>query len=967
MRVFRFLVPLALVFAVYGNAIAASPSTGAVIAQAAATVKGTVTDTTGAPVAGAGVLLSGPTSYSTTTDSSGTFTIDNVTPGIYSISVRKPGYSTAVQSGIALVAGQVQTLTVSIAAVTFSSLRTIAHVSVRGYGTINQTAASVNVISPQEFANQGQLQVTRVLSQVPGLQISFPSTSANAAAPGAITIPNIRDATSYETASLIDGHYISVGQYGDNVTTFISPYMFGSVEVIKGPGAESPIVNNAIGGTLNFHTKDPTLTPTPDFIGGFDNRGGSFADFGFSDTINHRLGFVVAVANDDNPSAANGKPVYYDPSGGVWNGNVIFGNDTSSRIGNTESVITTHYGLLACCYVLQGFLNESSELVKIQYHFSPVTQFTASYLGSQAYSDQNVNTSDFTNGIFAPGPGYAGPLTAGQGIAVSNVFAGSGAFEFNNEPIFQAELSTTLGNDSFIARYYHVSIERYQYQGTNPLALDYNNVTLNGFDTTTGTMFNGLHTPVGYNDFYQEPEIDKLGGASVEWNHPFLENDLLTVSVDRTIPRSIDYVFLGCALPASLQASLGCSTVPPGINDSSVFSLPPVDTQMLTTYLIRGHFYFGSKWDLTLSNYYNTYSSTYAVNCIGSILLCSVYGEGIVSHTTKLSHDDPRLGLVYHANANTALRLAAGSSIAPPFLGLLNALPSAPSYDPACGCAIESESNGNLKPETGFGYDVGGDLRLGDGLTTVSVDGYLTNLYNRFFGQTTNTGITCTPALCPGAPAGVPLLNSTNTNISNARFEGVELSFKRQPVVGFGFDLEGALMRGYYYNLPRGFYCTSPTPSCLNNPANYDQNLNIIAGQNTNGDPFGFSSAFPLAGEVSYNGNMRIPYSQANLDLTYTFPNRVFLEFGDTYYGNNNSLNEPAFGIAYGTVRIPISRVLAVQVSGDNLFNAYPGFLPTYGTGVPIPLANHWTGATVGNVLGPATYRFMLMTRLPNQ
>gem|GEM_PF-3907958 len=71
---------------------------------------------------------------------------------------------------------------------------------------------------------------------MPGLQISFPSNSANAAAPGSITIPNIRGATAYETASLIDGHAISVGQYGDNVTTFLNSFLFSEAEVIKGPG-----------------------------------------------------------------------------------------------------------------------------------------------------------------------------------------------------------------------------------------------------------------------------------------------------------------------------------------------------------------------------------------------------------------------------------------------------------------------------------------------------------------------------------------------------------------------------------------------------------------------------------------------------------------------------------------------------------------------------------------------------------
>jgi hypothetical protein len=982
MGIGRLFIALAVAALTFAPAVAATtlPATslpGGLLAQASASVAGNVKDTTGAPVAGAAVALTGPTSYKTRTDSKGDFSFSDVTPGVYTISISKPGYNTAVQSDIALVAGQTQTLTVSIAAVSFSSLRTIAHVSVNGRGAINQTAASLSVITPQTFANQAQLQVTRVLSQIPGLQISFPSTSANAAAPGAITIPNIRDATSYETASLIDGHYISVGQYGDNVTTFINPYMFGSIEVIKGPGAESPVVNNAIGGTVNFHTKDPTLTPMPQFIGGFDNRGGSFADFGFSDTIG-RLGFVVAVASDDNPSAANGHTVYYDPSGGFPTGNTncsagppceLEGNTGYTQYGTTQSFLPTQYHLLACCYTLQGYLDESSELVKLQYHFSSATRLTVSYLGSQAYSDQNVNTSDFIYGTFIPGAGYTGSLPAGP-IKVANVFPGQFAGEFNNEPILQAELSTTIGNDSIIARYYHVGIERYQFQGGDPTMLQFNDVTLYGTSAAAppppspviNQTFSGIGASVGYNSFYEEPEIDKLSGASFEWNHPFAQSDMLTVAVDGTVPESTDYVLYGC--PPAYAGVLGCTAGYEGINYSSAWSLPPGDIQHLVTYLIRGHFYFGSKWDLTLSNYFNTYSSTYAIGCFqGAVTHCNTYqnaalGQNVYFGTTRNSHDDPRIGLVYHASQNASIRLAAGSMIAPPYLGLLNQVASTPSYDPTCLCAIESESNRNLKPETGFGYDLGADYRLGDGLTVISADGYLTDLFNRFFGQTVNTGLTC-GAVNPcagGAPVGTPILNQTNTNISNARFEGIELVIHRDPAVGFGFNLAGAIMKGYYYDLPYGFYCSVPTPSCVNNPANWDQNLNVIAGQNTNGDPVGYYN-------VSYNGNMRIPYSQGDANFSYTFPNDVYVLFGDTYYGNNNSLNEPAFGIAYATLRVPISKLLAIQVSGDNIFNAYPDYLPTEGTGVPIALANGQTAATVGNVLGPATWRFMLTTR----
>jgi hypothetical protein len=146
--------------------------------------------------------------------------------------------------------------------------------------------------------------------------------------------------------------------------------------------------------------------------------------------------------------------------------------------------------------------------------------------------------------------------------------------------------------------------------------------------------------------------------------------------------------------------------------------------------------------------------------------------------------------------------------------------------------------------------------------------------------------------------------------------------------------------------------------------------VNVIAGQNTNGISVGYYG--PPGGNyvgISYNGNMRIPYSQANAELNYTFPNQIYVALGDTYYGKNNSLNRPPFGIGYATLRFPVSKALAFQISGDNIFNAYPGIMPVYGAGVPIDLAGGCNAGTPcqastnGNVLGPATWRFVIMTR----
>jgi outer membrane receptor protein involved in Fe transport len=931
------------------NVAAAQPVIPSLVAQNVTTgaVAGSVSDESGAPIAGASVALNGPAHYHTTTDGKGAFTFAGVTPGIYTIAVTKAGYESANQNDLAVVPGGTEHVAVRISLRTFTSLRTIASVRVNGRGTINTSPASVNVVTTQDFQDQSQQQVTRVLSQIPGVQISFPSNSANAAAPGAITVPNIRDAESYETASLIDGHPISVGQYGDNVTTFLNAYMLGSVETIKGPGADSPVINNAVGGTVNFRTKDPTLTATPTVTAGIDSHGGTFSNFGISDTLG-RLGFVVDIATLNEASPLNGKSVYYDPGAAfnsfTYNGATFNDNASSTPVGNTASNLNTQYPLVACCYTLLGNLDQTAELLKFRYKFSSATTATVSYLGSQSTSDQNANTSDFIPSQFVPGAGYSGALPAG-GLNVSNISPGSYSGEFNNEPIFQAEVSTTLGPDAVLARFYHATISRYQYQGTSALSNDFQNVTLYGTTTDTNGnpyTFNGQRASVGFPDFYQEPELDRLSGETVEYQHPFGQ-DTVSVTADRTYAQTSDYsVFAGPFYS---------------------FNLPPGTDQTLTTYSLRGHFFLGKKTEATVADYLNTFTGSFPNGCPAgcNTYAAAVLGQGVNFASLSYAHNDPRLGLVFRPNPNAAVRFALGSGIVPPFSGLLNAVPSNPQVDASNLFALQTANNGGIRPETSFGYDLGGDVRL-HGSTTLSGDIYLTNLYNRFFSQTVATGEVCSTATpCIGSGGGsvttgnIPIFSQTNANISNARFEGIEATLKHEPQYGLGYQVEGSLQRGYFYNLPPNFYCSTPGP-CT--PANYDQNLNIIAGQNTNGLPVGFYN-------ISYNGNMRIPYFQGNAEISYTFKNDAYLLFGETVYGKNNSLNEPAFGLAYATLRYPVTKALALQVSGDNIFNAYPGYLPILGGGVAIPLANGQTAATTGNVLGPATYRFSLTYGLP--
>jgi hypothetical protein len=933
---------------------AASP---AVIAQAdrgethlAGTVAGTVRDNTGAPIAGAVVTLSGPRSYTTTTDAAGRFTISDVRPAFYNLTVTKPGYDTAQEADLAVFAGETANLVVSMHLATLTSLRTIATVHAAGQGVFNTSTASVNVVTSQTFIDQGQTQVTRILNQIPGVQISLPQSSANGAVPGAITFPNIRGALSFETASLIDGHPLSVGTYGDYVTTFLNPFMLGDVEVIKGPGAMAPEVNYAIGGTVNFRTKSPTYEPTPQYRFGVDSHGGTIADLGFSDTLG-RLGFVLAFANDDQPSAIKQYPANFYPSYGsvtVGGRTVGFGASYTASSGalipGTVSGINTNYTLFACCFAVNGEYQNQSELVKLQYKLSPATVVTASYLGSQSYANQSGNTSAMQPVAFTPPAGYIGPYPAGP-LQLLSVFPYAPTLEVNNEPIFQAEVHTLLGKDTILARFYHASIDRLVGQGQdNPAVPDIGFAQLfGGYTTQSGTyIFNGQSYPITFFDYYRQEELDKLAGLSFEYDHPIHDNEL-SFAVDTTNSQTTNGTTGGGPYTGSVPTGSG---------------------QIFTTLLERGRFQVRPKLSATVSLYENSYKSTVPSICYkpgspGTPATCYSDGSNAIFTTATTTHFDQRLGIEYRPSADTAVRFAVGSAIAPPYLALLSVPTGSISFKQTY--ATQTVNSAGLKPETAFGYDLGADHRFKDGVTIVSADLYLTNLFNHFIQQTYYSGLTCSTSPCTSP---VPLYYTSNVNLNNARFEGIELSLHRTPDYGFGYALAGAVQRGYAYNLPPNFYCSNPTVPCT--PANYNTNLAIIAGNNFTGYGIGPYFGEPIYGGDSFNGfsNQNIPYLQGNVEISYRWRNGIYVAFGDTLYGKNNSLNEPPFAIAYATLRLPLTQKLALQVSGDNIFNTYSGLFPIVGGGVPIPLANGTQAATTANVLGPATYRFVIVQRL---
>src|SRR5580698_907488 len=100
---------------------AAESTTGAIL--------GNVLTATGKPIAGAHVLAVSPSGrYAATTDSSGRFSLLNITPDTYSVSSDAAGYSTATRDGVTVLAGQTQSVafTMEVTLKTIASVRSSA-------------------------------------------------------------------------------------------------------------------------------------------------------------------------------------------------------------------------------------------------------------------------------------------------------------------------------------------------------------------------------------------------------------------------------------------------------------------------------------------------------------------------------------------------------------------------------------------------------------------------------------------------------------------------------------------------------------------------------------------------------------------------------------------------------------------------------------------------------------------------
>ena len=356
-------------------------------------------------------------------DAAGKFNFSDVPTGLYALQVSKAGFQTYRNESIAAFIGETVTVTVTLSAASFSTLRTIATVSTRSAGVaqINTSTAAINTISAQVFADQGAQQVTNVLNQTPGI-FTTPYNPNNGnpnnnASPGSIQTPQIRGALPYETESLIDGHPVSVGSAGTFSPTLINPFLLEDVELVKGPGSMPAEINYAVNGTVNYRTLEPTAQNHTNGMFSTDGWGGISTGIKLTgETKNHKIGYALGYVTYGAPGPlknftydASALPLYgaaglgFSPTGNLTPytvntgaGAQIIGGlplSNGAALGiNTPPASFGPYGVteqfaepvIGCCFQSDTGYHSTSELGKLVFNFSNNTSLKLSYLGGQS-------------------------------------------------------------------------------------------------------------------------------------------------------------------------------------------------------------------------------------------------------------------------------------------------------------------------------------------------------------------------------------------------------------------------------------------------------------------------------------------------------------------------------------------------------------------------------------------------------
>jgi hypothetical protein len=229
-------------------------------AQSAASINGTVKDTTGAALAGASVLLTNSDTgvkQLATTNSSGIYAIPNVRPGTYSIVVDESGFESVKETQVVLQVNQAATFNFSLpvgtiaSTVEVSSAASSVETSTAELGTVITTRA-VNDL-PLNGRNFTQLlELTPGVSRISVDQNSSGGGGISGNAIGTFTFPSVNGQRNRSNMFLLDG----VNDLGSYFGTYnYEPIVDGIQEFKVQSHNDLAEFGGVTGGIINVVTK----------------------------------------------------------------------------------------------------------------------------------------------------------------------------------------------------------------------------------------------------------------------------------------------------------------------------------------------------------------------------------------------------------------------------------------------------------------------------------------------------------------------------------------------------------------------------------------------------------------------------------------------------------------------------------------------------------------------------------------
>jgi outer membrane receptor protein involved in Fe transport len=929
-----------------------------------ADVSGTVLDaTTHKALAAVAVTIDGPAHRTTQTDGGGNFALPGIVPGSFTFSFAAKGYAPLSKSAVTIVPGQSAVISAELAPLS-QALKVIGSVRAAA-GTLNVTPAAVTIVTSAQITESGIDGYRRILEQVPGVSVIRPSFmwmndsyASWAGTPYGQVMPQIRGAQPYETAVLFDGHRLVSSQMtfggrmqGTDISS-VDPYLFDHLAVVRGPGATSPTINGAIGGTIDFLSGRPAGHPRLTVKAGDDGIGSSTLHFGAEgESANHRLGAKLALTSTattfPDTSGSNvfvtGENLAYNNTvtpiaGGVPSGppqRFICGSACASQSGGVpfpaNDSETLPNGLVACCVPTdrqpRAYARSASALLR--YDIANRTTLSALYSAGNQYTQQAYQIVPTS---LAATPGYAGSLPVGIPVnyLINDLDPTSFASKQLNQ-IGELSLHSLAGAVAVHASYLTETPKSDLYYRYGYPAGTYTLYGVGAIGSQPAQVFNGTPVAVGapYNAYSDVSIRQWLHDALLEFAAPVGTSNVHLSFSDSRSSGNLE----NAVSPAQILATdpfCGAGSGMMGAT-SCVSRALEGQYQDFRTERIAYDANIGRKLRSYTSVYFNQYSY--------HGILADASGNQTGSVDTTNGFVAPRVAFEYRPAPNLAYRASAGAGLAPLGVELYSYAPSAPSVDSSTHptkYTVTIPPQG-LRPEQSFGEDLGVDVRLRNS-TTLSADFYHTLLHGQYFKNTLDSGTTFT-----GSFGTLPLYTTQFRNLGESRNFGLEIAIDHKVPLGLTWSLSGSLQRAYAFNIPASFYKTSAsgmTTSYLVPNANFNGN-SIMIGTNP------------------------VPYSQGYATLGYNAP-KSSTTLGVTYNGPNNTYYLPAFFVLDLNERYRIAENTTLLATVSNLTNSYGGFANTGNIYYVLPAANGRSSNVplYAGAVGPPALSLQLIHRL---